>query len=214
MMDKYNIGENIRARRKLLKKNQGEIAGRIGVSKSQMSKWENESTYPSVSNFLNLSYALNIRPEALIEGRINEDLVENKEQKDKRQRTLIIVLCVLVGILCIRLVIDVYFKFTYFNGDGTYKRQILYDNFLEDGTREIRQLVKSGDGMVWIDVITYQSGGEIIDGSVLEIIFTDEYVETDYISGINQDANTYTVHVFYNEDNMTKTTSVEVKAVK
>lgn len=214
MMENYNIGENIRARRKLLKKNQGEIAERIGVSKSQMSKWENESTSPSLSNYVKLSYAMNIRPEALIEGKINEDFVENKEQKDKRQKKTILLLGILVGILFIRLVIDVYFKYTYFNGEGTYKREILYENLLDDGTREIRQIVKSKDSTVWVDVITYQYGEEIIDGAVLEIIYTNEFVDKDYTTYLNKDMNTYVIQVYYYEGSITKVTFVEVKAVK
>ncbi len=209
-----NIGENIRSRRKLLEKSQGEIAKNISVSTSQMSKWENEISFPAISRFVQLSYSMNIRPESLVVGKINENMVEEKDKKDRKWMIHIILLSVLAGVLCIRLVIDVYFKFHYFNGEGAYQREILYEKPLEDGTVEIRQLVKSRDKSVWIDVITYQSGDEIIDGSVLEIIFTNEYVDRNYTADVNKERNAYIVRVYYLEDDITRTVYFQVNAVK
>lgn len=209
-----SIGENIRSRRKFLNKSQGEIAKDIRVSTSQMSKWENEISFPALSWFVRLSYSMNIRPESLVEGRINENMVENKDKKDRKQRLYIILLSVLAGVLCIRLVIDVYFKFHYFNLEEAYQREILYEKPLEDGTIEIRQLVKNRDKSVWIDVITYQSGDEIIDGSVLEIIFTNEYEERNYTADVNKERNVYLVNVFYLEDDVARAVYFQVNAVK
>lgn len=214
MKNEYNIGINIRDRRKTLGKKQKDISDQIGVSKSQISKWENETSFPSVSNFIKLSNALNIRPDALIEGRVQEDLVENKEQKQKREKTLIIILCILVGILCIRFAGDVYLKFFYVHDGKNYKREILYKKPLEDGTWEIRQIVKSDNDVVWGDVVLLQKGENIIDGSVLEVICANGNEELNYETELEKKKNRFVIHVYYNEENTVKIAHIIVPCCK
>lgn len=210
-MKEYNIGTNIRDRRKLLGKNQKEIALEMGVSKSQISKWETETSYPSMSNFVKLSHALNIRPEALIEGRIEENLIENKEYKEKGQKILIVILCVLVSILCLRFIGDVYLKFSFFHTNEKYKKEILYRHQQEDDTWEIRQMIKSNDGAVWVDVVTYQNGDVITDGKVLEVIAIRDIEVEAYSIRLEEDLNKMYILIQYDEEGIIKDVVIEIE---
>lgn len=211
-MKEYGIGTNIRDRRKLLGKNQKEIASEMGVSKSLISKWETEMSYPSMSNFVKLSHILNIRPEALIEGRIEENLVDDKEHKEKEQKVRIVVLCVLVVILCFRFIGDVCLKFSCFHTNERYNKEILYRQQQEDDTWEIRQIIKSNDEAVWVDVVTYQNGNVITDGKVLEVIEARDIEVKEYDIRLKEDLNKMYILIQYNEEGTIKETAIEIES--
>lgn len=211
-MKEYGIGTNIRDRRKLLGKNQKEIASEMGVSKSLISKWETEMSYPSMSNFVKLSHILNIRPEALIEGRIEENLVDDKEHKEKKQKVRIIVLCVLVVILCFRFIGDVCLKFSCFHMNERYNKEILYRQQQEDDTWEIRQIIKSNDEAVWVDVVTYQNGSVITGSKVLEVIKAKDIEVVHYETMLKEELNRFLVQVYYNEKNTMKCAIIEIES--
>ncbi len=167
-MEEHNLGENIRNRRIFLGKNQSEIAERLGKSKSQISKWENESAYPSVTDFEDLSHILNINPEALADGRIQEDLIAGVARK--RQRIITVILVILLVAVSVRFLGDIYTKYFWYDDENKYSSVILYKKLLEDGRWEIRQLVKKDNSDIWVDLIVYQQGNVIIDGYINEVI--------------------------------------------
>lgn len=204
------VGSNIRERRKLIGKTQEDVAKKMGVSKSQISKWENENSFPSMSNFTRLCEELNIKPEALLNGRINEDHIENKEQKERNQKIMVITLCVLVGVLCFILVIECYLKFFPLHSKEKYKREIFYIQKQEDLSWEIRQMIQCPDKQIWIDILTYQEGNQIVDAEVLEIISPDEIKIIEYQMDINEEESILTMRVYYNEEGTQYVAYVEV----
>ena len=211
-MDEYVsvVGNNIRERRKLIGKTQEDIAKKMGVSKSQISKWENENSFPSMSNFTRLCEELNIKPEALLAGKINEDHIENKEQKEKRQKNIVIILCVLVGILCVILIFECYLKFFPLSDSERFKREILYIQKKEDLSWKIRQIVQDGDGKLWVDVLMYQEDNQIIGAEILEVIAPDEVKNIVCKMGINEGKSKVSIYIFYDESGTRYTTYVEV----
>ncbi len=204
------VGSNIRERRKLIGKTQEDVAKKMGVSKSQISKWENENSFPSMSNFTRLCEELNIKPEALLNGRINEDHIENKEQKERNQKIMVITLCVLVGVLCFILVIECYLKFFPLHSKEKYKREIFYIQKQEDLSWEIRQMIQCPDKQIWIDILTYQEDNQIVDAEVLEIISPDVIKIIEYQMDINEEESILTMRVYYNKEGTQYVAYVEV----
>lgn len=204
------VGGNIRERRKLIGKTQEDIAKKMGVSKSQISKWENENSFPTMSNFTRLCQELNIKPEALLNGRINEDHIENKEQKEKTRKILVITLCILVGILCVTLLFECYLKFFPIPNTERFKKEILYIQKQEDSSWKIRQIIQSMDGKLWVDVLLHQEGNQIIDTEILEVIIPDEYKLTGCQMNINEEKDKLFISVYYDEDGTQYAAYVEV----
>lgn len=213
-MSEYKIGENIKKRRGLLKKNQGEIAEKIGVSKSQLSKWENEMTSPSRTNFIKLSYALEISPEALVMGRTDEAAEQCGKKRDKKFKGTMIILSILAIVLFLLLIVNIIVKLDLWFDKDEYVCDILYEKTLEDGTREIRQLVKSRNGEVWGDIITHQSNGTITDCEVLEIIHTGDGEIDTYECKAGQGENRFYVQIFFDEADIRKSDFIEVRPVR
>lgn len=60
MDDKTSLGKFISKRRKYLRMTQEELAGKIGVSKSAIAKWETDRGIPDRDNLANLSEALTV----------------------------------------------------------------------------------------------------------------------------------------------------------
>lgn len=63
-------GNKIRHYRKLIKLTQEELADKLEVTKSYISKVENENTLPSVEMFVNIAEILNVDVGDLLEGKI------------------------------------------------------------------------------------------------------------------------------------------------
>ena len=60
MDDRTSLGKFISKRRKYLRMTQEELAGKIGVSKSAIAKWETDRGIPDRDNLANLSEALTV----------------------------------------------------------------------------------------------------------------------------------------------------------
>ena len=211
-MEEFKIGSNIQQRRKHIGKTQLQIAQELKVSKSQISKWENDASVPTVSNYIKLCEVLNIRPEDLIEGNIQKDLIENKEQKEFWRKVIIYTLCVMVFVFTARFVFEL-FGFTISSKKDEYKKVILSEKILDDGTWEIRQIVKSENDAIWADVLVHQKDGVITNGTVLELISSNGSSESSYTKEIDMN-NDFVVHVYYEEDNIAKFTMVIVEDMK
>lgn len=211
-MEEFKIGSNIRQRRKYIGKTQIQIADLIDVSKSQISKWENDISVPAVSSFIRLCEALNIRPEDLIEGNIEKDLIENKEQKEFWRKVIIYTLCVIIATFVIRFVFEL-FGFTISSEKEEYKKVILSEKLLNDGTWEVRQIVRSENDAIWADVLIHQKDGVITEGTVLELISTNGSSESNYTKEIDMN-NDFVVHVYYEEDDIAKFTMVIIESAQ
>jgi transcriptional regulator with XRE-family HTH domain len=197
-MEEYNLGENIRNRRIFLGKKQSEIAEQMGTSTSQVSKWENGITYPSVTDFENLSHILNINPEALADGRIQEDLIAGVARK--RQRITTVILVILLVAVSVRFLGDIYTKYFWYDDENKYSSVILYKKLLEDGRWEIRQLAKKDNSDIWVDLIVYQQGNVIIDGCVNEVICDRELDIYNCETRIDELSKNLLVFIDYDKD--------------
>lgn len=211
-MEDYKIGSNIQKRRKLIKKTQDEIAEKVGVSKGQISKWENAKSSPSIANFVKISDALNIHPEMLIAGEIEEDFIENREKKEHKEKVIKLFLCMFVIFLFLRFVIRIYQQFIPNCEEQQYKVEIIYQKPLENGMWEVRQLVKRYDDVIWADTVIYQKDGMILDAKVLEV--TDIYGNNniEYEAILKEDINKFIILVHYEIDEV-KTITFEVECV-
>ncbi|MCM1467618.1 MAG: helix-turn-helix domain-containing protein [Alistipes sp.] len=214
-MNKFELGDNIRKRRKYIGKNQEEIANRISVSKSQISKWENENSYPYLSDFEKLSVAMNIHPADLVTGKIEEDLIENKEKKEKSRALAIGLLTVTIIILLVSAFVLVFRlkrieeKFSY-----RYDSNLLYDKTIDNDMHEVRQVIKSKNDDVWIDIITYQKSGIILDYILNEVVFTGYQTENEHMFKLNDDGTCLEVYISYIDEAESKMSLVEVKPLK
>lgn len=214
-MNKFELGENIRKRRKYIGKSQEEIAKKISVSKSQISKWENEISYPSMTDFQQLSDALNIHPVDLIEGRTEEDFVKRKEKKEKIGIWIIGLLIVMILCLVVNIFVTVY-KLKDFDEmyDYRYDRNCLYSKESEDGTWEIRQIIKSKEDAVWADVITYERDGIIVDYELKQIIFTGDETEKRNDCRLEDDGTKLEIYVYYYSGNTGRVSFIEITPTK
>lgn len=207
----FELGEKIRNRRKYLGKNQGEVANKVPVSKSQISKWENENTYPSMSDFVKLCKAMNIHPVDLIAGRIEENWFNHKEKKIKT---------VLVGVLAVVILclgINLYVTICRLNGiepPRQYEINYLYTRMCEDGGMEIRQLIGNEDENIWIDIVTYEKDGIIFDYKLKEIVFIGNEIETEHKVQIDEDGKRLVVYVYYLLENRPQFSILEIKPKK
>lgn len=207
----FELGEKIRKRRKYLKKNQGEVAEKVPVSKSQISKWENENTYPSMSDFVGLCRAMNIHPADLIAGRIEENWFNDKHKKTRT--ALVGVLAVVI--LCLG--VNLYATICRLNGMGPpqqYEIKYFYTKLTEDGGMEVRQLVRPEDETVWVDIVTYEKDRIIYDYELKEIIFLGDEIETGHKVQLNDDGKHLFVYVDYQVDNRPQFSIVEIKPKK
>ena len=207
----FELGEKIRKRRKYLKKNQGEVADKVPVSKSQISKWENENTYPSMSDFVKLCRAMNIHPADLIAGRIEENWFKDKHKKTRT--ALVGVLAVVI--LCLGVNLDLTIdKLNGIRPLRQYEINYLYTKLTEDGGIEVRQLVRPEDETVWVDIVTYEKDGIIYDYELKEIIFLGDEIETEHEVQLDEDGKRLVVYVHYQVDNHPQLTSVDIKPKK
>ncbi len=207
----FELGEKIRKRRKYLKKNQGEVADKVPVSKSQISKWENENTYPSMSDFVKLCRAMNIHPADLIAGRIEESWFNDKNKKTRE--ALVVVLA--VAILCLGVNLDL--TIDRLNGirpPRQYEVNYLYTKLTEDGGIEVRQLTRPEDETVWVDIVTYERDGIIYNYELKEVIFLGDEIETEHEVQLDEDGKRLVVYVHYQVDNHPQLTSVDIKPKK
>lgn len=211
-MDKSVLGSNIQKRRKRIGKTQEQIGDLVGVSKSQISKWEHGNPVPTVSNYMKLCEALNIRPEDLLDGNIERDLIENKEKKELWRKIISGTLCIIIVILFIRFFVRASEFSIYFNGEE-HSKVLLSKQQLEDGSWEIRQMIRSNNDKVWADVLIHQQESKIIDCSVLELISADGD-KIEYFSTNVNPLNEFTVHICYEEDGINKFTIIIVDSVK
>ncbi|HID8088661.1 LexA family protein [Proteus hauseri] len=76
-MNKTNISERIKLRRKELKLKQSDLGKKVGVSGSAISQWEGGITEPDGGNLIALASALGCTPEYLING--NNESIGNVE---------------------------------------------------------------------------------------------------------------------------------------
>lgn len=209
----FELGEKIRNRRKYLGKNQEVIANKVPVSKSQISKWENENTYPSMSDFVKLCRAMNIHPADLIAGRIEENWLDYKEKKTKT------VLAGVLAVVILCLGINLYLTIYCLTGSETarsrqYEINYLYTRVCEDGGVEVRQLIGNEDKNIWIDIVTYEKDEIIFDYKLKEIVFIGNEKEIDHKIKLDEDGNRLVVYVDYQVDNHSKFTLVEIKPQK
>lgn len=214
-MNKFEIGENIRKRRKYLGKNQEEIARRISMSKSQISKWENEISYPSLSDFEKLSEAMNIHPVDLVGGRIEADLIKHKEMKEKIAGWAIRLLSVMIACLILNVCVSIYrLGHMEKNRPRQYDTNVLYSRATDNGMQEIRQLIKSEKDDVWIDIITYQQDGIIYDYKLNEVVFIGHQTEKKREFRLDSDGNRLEVFISYEDGVTNKISFVEINATK
>lgn len=207
----FELGEKIRKRRKYLKKNQGEVADKVPVSKSQISKWENENTYPSMSDFVKLCRAMNIHPADLIAGRIEENWFNDKHKKTRT--ALVGVLAVVI--LCLG--VNLYATLCRLNGirpPQQYEIKYVYSKLTEDGGMEVRQFTRPEDETVWVDIVTFEKDGMIYDYELKEIIFLGDEIETGHKVQLNDDGKCLVVYVDYQVDNRRQFSYVEIKPKK
>lgn len=210
-MGMYGLGEKIRNRRKHLGKNQEVIANKVPVSKSQISKWENENTYPFMSDFVKLCRAMNIHPVDLITGRIEENWLDYKAKKIKT---------VLVGVLAVVILclgINLYVTIRRLNGiepPRQYEINYLYKRMGENGEVEVRQLIRPEEENVWVDIVTYEKDGIILNYKLKEIVVMDGEKDTTHKIRLDEDGKHLVVYVDYQVDNHLKFTLVEIKPQK
>lgn len=209
----FGLGEKIRNRRKYLGKNQEVIANKLPVSKSQISKWENENTYPSMSDFVKLCKAMNIHPVDLLAGRIEENWFNYKEKKIKT--VLVGVLTVVILCLGINLYLTIY-RLTGLEDARPHRYEInyLYTRMSENGQWKIRQLIKPEEENVWVDIVTYENDGIILDYELKEIVFIGDEKEIDHKIQLDEDRKRLVVYVDYQVENHSKFTFVEIKPKK
>lgn len=214
-MNKFELGENIRKRRKYIGKNQEEIAKRISVSKSQISKWENENSYPYLSDFEKLAVAMNIHPADLVTGKIEEDLIKDKEKKEKAEVWKVILLIVMILWLLIGIFISIY-RLMHVESifPSRYNNNLLYSRTMDNGIQEVRQIIKSREDNVWIDIITYQQAGIILDYMLNEIVFTGYQTESTHMFKLDSDGKYLDVYVYYMEGKDNKVSLIEVTPLK
>lgn len=211
-MDKAEIGNNINRRRRYIKKTQSEIAEMINVSKSQISKWENAISLPTVTNFMKLSEAMNIKPEDLLNGNIEKDLIENKEQKELWRKLVIYFLCGIIMLFSFRLFFEIC-GIRISASTDVYEKEILSKKLLDDGKWEIRQIVRSNNDAAWADVLIYQKGDMIVDAEVLEVISYNGKPHSSYKASINE-YNEFVIFLYYNQGDVIDSAIIQIESVE
>lgn len=191
------IGKNIQARRKIVGITQDELGKQMGVSKSQISNWERGKASPTLSEFTKMSEILNIPPQALFEGKVEEEIIENKEQIDTRHKVIVISMLVLCVLLVCCFGIQIYKYFAPQHWEEEYQAEIIYQKPLEDGVWEVRQLVRRYDDTLWADVVIHQKDGKVLDGEVLEITDSAGRTDVGYKTYIGQEATVFLVIAEY-----------------
>lgn len=84
----YEIGPRIRKYRELKGMSQKEFAGRIGVSNSRVSNWEQGINRPDVDILAAICEALEVSPSELLDVRLNpEDMTEQERRVIMAYRT-------------------------------------------------------------------------------------------------------------------------------
>lgn len=214
-MNKFELGENIRKRRKYIGKNQEEIAKRISVSKSQISKWENENSYPYLSDFEKLAVAMNIHPADLVTGKIEEDLIKDKERKEKVGVWKVILLTATIICLLVGIFVSIY-RLIYAEKIFPihYNTNLLYSRTMDNGIQEVRQMIKSKKDDVWIDIITYQKNGIILDYMLNEVVFTGRQTENAHMFKLNSEGTCLEISISYMDETESKMSVIEVKPLK
>lgn len=210
-MSIFELGEKIRNRRKYLGKNQEVIANKVPVSKSQISKWENENTYPSMSDFVKLCRAMNIHPVDLIAGRIEENWLNHKEKKIKTVFAGVLA----VVILCLG--VNLYVTICRLKGiepPRQYEINYLYKRMSKDGEVDVRRLIRQAEENVWVDIVTHEKDGIILDYILKEIIVLKDDMQTEHKVQLDEDGKRLIVYVYYLAENHPQVTFVEIKPQK
>ena len=83
MMDIKKVGELIAARRRALTYTQDELGEVLGVSGKAISKWERGLSCPDVSLMNRIAVELKISVSQLMEGRMDDGMSSNSNQKDE-----------------------------------------------------------------------------------------------------------------------------------
>lgn len=122
-MDCKKIGEYIQLKRKAIGLTQQDLGDKLGVTSKAVSKWECGVALPDVSLFKDISSALNIEIEELLNGEDNK-----KIPVDKKKNIIVICLSILVVLL---LIPSIYFGVYFYNN---YNKVYVYD--LESSSTE------------------------------------------------------------------------------
>lgn len=101
------LGSHIKARRAELGISQGELAGRIYVSRQTVSSWENDKTYPDVQSLLLLANVFGTTIDELVRG----DVDTMKETVEKDVRLVKRLSYVMVGFLALMLLAMVWWTY-------------------------------------------------------------------------------------------------------
>lgn len=197
-MKEYNLGKYIKQRRKIINLTQVDVAKRVGVSGSQISKWENQQTSPEPDEFKKLCVALEISPQDLIEGNLEAGLIkENKNTfYDKFSRNAKFMIIGLVLIL-VGTVAVCFYKFDFV---ANAKEETFYIKEVSDGIVEVRKVAESDDMNVWADVVLTYENGTIKDLEVLELIFKDEVELIDSAFGQGKQNDDMYLYIYYNKE--------------
>lgn len=78
---KYELGKRIRKYREERKLSQKELADLIGVSNSRISNWEKGINRPDADIIADLCRALNVSPGELLDVRLSDDELSDRERK-------------------------------------------------------------------------------------------------------------------------------------
>ena len=83
------IGTIIKEKRKVMKMNQGDVAGALGVSQRTLSYWEQDDRYPNALHVIGLAELFNCSCDELL-GRIQNGERSNEEKVSEKDKLLLI----------------------------------------------------------------------------------------------------------------------------
>lgn len=195
-MREYNLGKYIKQRRKIIGLTQVEVAKEVGVSGSQISKWENQLTSPEPDEFKKMCDTLKISPQNLIEGNLEAEFADEEKSYDEIGRY---VKRVFVGLVLI-LVGVVMACFCKFESTQNAREETFYIKEYSDGITEVRKVAKSDDENVWADVVLTYENGVVKDIQVLELIFKDDVEPVDYSFDQGKRNDDMYLYIYYNKE--------------
>lgn len=145
-MNQEKIGKFIASERKKRKLTQIELAEKIGVSNSAVSKWETGNGMPDYSVFNNLCKEFNITVNELLAGERNSKdnnvISEYIRVKDKKNK-LNIIITILISLLIILCVIFGTFFFNSYKSITMYEFVGENDNFRYDNATYLESKIKT-----------------------------------------------------------------------
>lgn len=209
-MEEYTIGEKIRIRRKALLMNQEDVAARINVSRSQLSKWEMEKSYPSIENFVQLCNVLMIHPDDLIEGtdiKTPPSVKTNSYRNHKRA-----FICMIAALLILVTAAALVSAVNKVSDDSltNYKSNVIYTETTEDGNLEYRKVIQSIGGLFWADVIFDKREGTVSDCTIKSIMSDEDLEIVEYYVEYRPQLNKAYVFLMYMDDGFEKIDQVEI----